>query len=315
VSAPDTVTRRVVDVDGVPMSALIAPVADPRAIVIAIHGGSMTSAYFDCPGQPRLSLLRLGARLGFTVVALDRPGFGSSAPFADRMAEPARRVDLAYAAFDAVLGSAPRGAGVFLLAHSNGCELALRMAVCQRGRDLLGIEISGTGRRHQPAARDILSQAEIRDIRRGVRELLWRPPHLYPAGVIGGVGPAAGSPAYDGAVVRNWPQRDFPTLAAQLRVPVRFSLADHEYVWESAPAGLTEVAAMFTASPRVVVNEQRDSGHNLSLGLTAPAYHLGVLSFVEECATAAERRGHSAHGRDDGRPAGGTHDSVDSEAC
>ena len=68
-----------------------------------------------------------------------------------------------------------------------------------------------------------------------------------------------------------------------MRVPVRFSLAEHEPFWENGPAGLADVAAMFTASPRVVVNEQRDSGHNLSLGFTAAAYHLGVLSFVEEC--------------------------------
>ncbi len=86
----------------------------------------------------------------------------------------------------------------------------------------------------------------------------------------------------------HWPQRDFPALAAQVRVPVRFSLADHEPFWENGPAGSAVIAVMFTASPRVVVNEQRDSGHNLSLGFTAAAYHLGVLSFVEKCIVARE---------------------------
>jgi hypothetical protein len=41
---------------------------------------------------------------------------------------------------------------------------------------------------------------------------------------------------------------------------------------------------MFTAAPRVEVCEQAGAGRNLSLGLTATAYHLKVLSFVEECA-------------------------------
>ena len=272
-----------VDVNGIPMSGLLSEAADPRAIVVAIHGGATTSAYFDCPGHPRLSLLRLGTALGFTAIALDRPGFGSSAPHADKMDDPQRRVGLAYAAVDEILGSRPRGAGLFVLAHSAGCELALRMAADERGSQLLGLEIAGTGRRHQPAARDVLRRPELSDVRKGVRELLWQTAHLYPAEVIDGAVRGSWSPAYEATVVANWPKRDFPALAAQVRTPVRFSLADHEQFWESGQAGLADVAAMFTASPRVVVNEQRDSGHNLSLSLTAAAYHLGVLAFVEEC--------------------------------
>jgi len=273
------------DVDGIPMSGLLSEAPGPRAVVVAIHGGATTSAYYDCPGHPRLSLLRLGAALGFTTIALDRPGFGISAPRAKEMADPHRRVDLAYDAVAGILGSRPRGAGLFLVAHSAGCELALRMAADERGSRLLGLEIAGTGRRHQPAARDVLRRPELSDVRKGVRELLWQTAHLYPAEVIDGAVRGSWSPPYEATVVANWGKRDFPTLAAQVRTPVRFSLADHEQFWESGPAGLADVAAMFTASPRVVVNEQRDSGHNLSLSLTAAAYHLGVLAFVEECAS------------------------------
>ena len=276
------------DVDGIPMSGLLSQAPHPRATVVAIHGGATTSAYFDCPGHPRLSLLRLGAALGFTVIGLDRPGFGSSAPHAEEMVDPARRVDLAYGAVDRILDSRPRGAGLFVVAHSAGCELALRMATHERGSQLLGVEIAGTGRRHQPAARDILRRPELKDVRKGVRELLWQTAHLYPTEVIDGAVRGSWSPAYEATVVANWSKRDFGALAAQVHVPIRFSLADHEQFWEAGPAGLGDVAGMFTASPRVVVNEQRDSPHNLSLGWTAAAYHLGVLSFVEECAVARE---------------------------
>ena len=72
---------RLVIVDGVPMSALIAESAEPKAVIVAIHGGGTTSVYFDCPGHPSYSLLRSGAAAEFTVVALDRPGYGSSAPY------------------------------------------------------------------------------------------------------------------------------------------------------------------------------------------------------------------------------------------
>jgi hypothetical protein len=204
------------------------------------------------------------------------------------MAEPQRRVELCYAAVEKILDTRARGAGMFVLAHSAGSELALRMATHDGGPQLLGVEIAGTGRRHQPAARDILRGPALRDIRRGVRELLWQTMHLYPADVIDSVVRGSWSPAYEAGVVANWSKRDFPDLAARVAFPVRFSLADHEPFWEAGPAALADIAAMFTASPRAIVNEQHDSPHNLSLGISAAAYHLGVLSFVEECIVTQE---------------------------
>jgi pimeloyl-ACP methyl ester carboxylesterase len=114
------------------MSGLFAEASDPRAVIVALHGGASSAAYFDCPGHPDLSLLRTAAAAGFTAVALDRPGYGASAPYSDAMWDPERRVELAYAAAEAMLGKRDRGAGLFILAHSNGCELALRMAVVDR---------------------------------------------------------------------------------------------------------------------------------------------------------------------------------------
>jgi pimeloyl-ACP methyl ester carboxylesterase len=270
------------------MSALVAETPQPRAVVVALHGGGTTSAYFDCPAHPRLSLLRMGAALGFAVVALDRPGYGSSAPYPEAIARPEQRVHLAYAAVDRILGEQPRGAGLFLLAHSGGCELALRMAADERRDDLLGIELAGTGFHYHPAARDILKTA-TRDHRPdGLRELLWHPTKLYPADVRSGITNSSTAPDYEDTVVTNWARQDFPTLAPAVRVPVQFSVAEFERVWESDSPALAEIAAMFSASPRFVVNEQLGAGHNLSLGHTAAAYHLKVFSFAEECVVARE---------------------------
>jgi pimeloyl-ACP methyl ester carboxylesterase len=282
-------TPRVVLVDGVPMSGLIAEATDPRAVIVAVHGGATTGAYFDCPGHPRLSLLRLGASLGFTVIALDRPGFGSSALYSGEFDDTPRRIDMAYRAVDAILGDRDRGAGLFLLAHSNGSELALRMASHDRGRSLLGIEVSGTGVRQQEAALAVLrahsNRADRENIPAGLRQLLWEPSYLYPDGVAGSVRIKSGpvSPAYEGNLVTHWLQ-DFPTLAALVEVPMRFTLAEHERIWEKGPAALAEIGALFTAAPRVTLYEQAGAGHNLSLGHAATAYHLSALSFVEECA-------------------------------
>ncbi len=298
-------SSRVVDADGIPMSGLLAEVRRPRAVVVALHGGAVTSAYFDAPGQPRHSLLRTGAALGFTVIALDRPGYGSSAPHADQMASAGRRVDLAYAAVDRLLAQRPRGAGVFLAAHSLGCVLAVRMAADERGTDLLGLEIAGIGRQYQPrfgaALRTRVLRSDMLDapVRDGpvtaVRDMIWGPDRLYPAGA--GDGMYSPSPPFEGDEIGRWP-REAPALAARVRIPVRYCLGDHETVWRSGPPALAEIAALFTASPRVVTEEQPGSGHNLSLGLAAPAYHLKVLAFAEECALARENQSGACSHRD-----------------
>lgn len=277
----------VIDADGVPLSALVCEVPRPRAVVLALHGGGTTSTYFDCPGHPELSLLRLGASLGFTVVALDRPGYGISGEYAEKVKDPARRVDLGFAALDALLAHRPRGAGVFLLAHSAGCELAMRMAADERGQDLVGLEIAGTGLEHNRSAIATLDSAESdatgRPLRpRGLRAVLWGPSRLYAADVYDGVAISGPSPLYE-AEARHWVD-EFPELAGRVRTPVRVSLGDHETVWRSGTGELARLAGLFTASPRARAHEQSDTGHNLSLGLTARAYHLTVLAFVEECA-------------------------------
>lgn len=281
---------RVVLVDGVPMSGLIAEATEPRAVVVAWHGGASTAAYFDCPGHPRLSLLRAGALLGYTVMALDRPGYGASAPYPDAMQRPEQRVELAYGAVEKILGSSPRGAGLFFLAHSAGCELAVRMAADERAErvQLIGVELAGTGLQYDDAAQEILKTATPTQRPTGLRELLWQPEHLYPAEVLNGITNSSTGAPYEAAMVSDWVRQDFPALAGHVRVPVQFSVADHERVWKSDLDALAEIAALFTASPRFVINEQVGAGHNLSLSVSAAAYHMKVLSFVEDCVVARD---------------------------
>lgn len=287
---PLPVVAEVPEAGGIPVSGLLAEAAAPRAVVVALHGGAVDSRYFDCPGHPELSLLRLGQRLGYTVLALDRPGFRSSAPYAERLTDPRRRVDLMYGAVDALLDGSPRGAGVFLLAHSAGCELAVRMAAADRGARLLGLELAGTGRRHQPAAQELLwGPARMAGQRpQGVGRLIWEQPRLYPRDVLGGASVSARGSALESRNLHDWAERDFLGLAPDIRIPVRYSLGEYERVWRNDPEEMTAAGTLFTAAPRVVLNLRPNTGHNISLGHTATAYHLDVLSFAEECRIARE---------------------------
>ncbi|CAM4179998.1 Alpha/beta hydrolase family protein [Mycobacterium basiliense] len=280
------VRPRVVIVDGVPMSGLVAEAPEPVAVVVALHGGGTTSRYFDCPGHPQLSLLRLGAAVGFTTIALDRPGHGSSASYPEAMARPEQRVDLTFGAVDRILDQKPRGSGLFLMGHSGGCELVLRMATSTRGADLLGVELGGTGRRYRPAAKEVMRVAALQDRPPGVRELLWEPMRLYPDDILRGIANPSAAPHYERAMALNWPHQDFPALAPRVRAPVRFSIGEHDNVFRADPTALAEISNMFSATPSFVADLHRDAGHNLSLGHTAAEYHRKVLTFVTECVAA-----------------------------
>ena len=279
-----TVRPRIVIVDGVPMSAMVAEAPEPRAVILAIHGGGTTAIYFDCPGHPSLSLLRTGAAAGFTVVALDRPGYGSSAPYPDAMASPEQRVNLAYGAVDRILGERSRGAGLFVMGHSGGCELTMRMAADDRGADLLGIELAGTGRHYHRATREILNTATRERRPAGIYEMLWTPERLYPPEVLNGSTISPSAPPYEDQMVSDWARRTFPTLAPAVQVPVQFSIAEYEKVWQTDDSAIAEITALFSGSPRFTVNRQPEAGHNISLGHSAADYHHNVFAFVDECA-------------------------------
>lgn len=159
------------------------------------------------------------------------------------------------------------------------------MAVADAGV-VLGLELAGTGLRYQDEALSIIRDATVTSRPVGLRDLLWQPAALYPSEVLTGVLSAPGVP-YEAEVTANWARRDFGELASRVSVPVEFSVADHEKVWESTREACRSIMALFTATPRVRLNEMADSGHNLSVGLTAATYHQRVLSYAKECIAAA----------------------------
>ena len=93
----------------------------------------------------------------------------------------------------------------------------------------------------------------------------WQPAHPLSSRVLSGITNSATGALYEAGMVKDWSRQDFPGLASRVRVPVQFSVAEHERVWRSDQEALADIAAMFTAAPRFVLNEQVGAGHNLSL--------------------------------------------------
>jgi pimeloyl-ACP methyl ester carboxylesterase len=277
------------DLDAVTLSGLEAtPDESPRATIVALHGGGYSAGYFDHPVEPSSSLLTLGALLGYRVVAIDRPGYGTSEGLVGVDVRVARQVPLLFELIDELDRRGPTGAGCFLVGHSMGSIVAIHMAASPRGAELLGLEVSGVPLRF-PA--DFLL----------TEDNLANGPDYMPASTIeqrrglfygpdGSFDPAA--LAADVRVSRPVPAAeiidavrcggDMPALAATVTIPVQFTRAAHEASSLGGREVLGAAEAMFTASHRFVGHWQEGAGHNIGLHKVARAYHLRILAFFEE---------------------------------
>ncbi|MCX5262392.1 alpha/beta hydrolase [Streptomyces canus] len=252
-------------------------------MIIALHGGGMNAGYFDGQAHPDMSLLALGARLGYTVLALDRPGYGASYgsfPRGQRLTAQAATVRAAVSAFTARHAPA---AGTVLLGHSFGAKVAFAVAADSGVREVLGVDVSGCGRRLAAHPGSL-----GRDPGPGLRQLNWGPLSLYPVETFQVSRTAMASmPEHEIGTVARW-KRLSAVLLPRIRVPVRLTFAEHEAWWRHDDDAITDLTARLSAAPRIVVDRLPHAGHNISLGWTARAYHLKALAFVEECVAHAQ---------------------------
>ncbi|QKW24996.1 alpha/beta hydrolase [Streptomyces seoulensis] len=275
----------VLDAHGIPLSGLLAQPAQgsPRAVVVALHGAGMRAGYFDNRARPGLSLLALGAELGCTVLALDRPGYGASARVLPRGQSLAGQTAALYAALSAFARDHDTGAGCFLLAHSSGGRLALSAAAAPHPAvRLLGLDVSGLGSAFAAVPDDLPGPG-----RAGAWRRHWGALRLYPPDAFRlGQRLVTPVPALEARETALWPGV-YADLAGRVRVPVRFTFAEQEQWWRCDGEAVRTLIAPL-AAPRVVVDRLPDAGHNISLGWAARTYHLRALAFLEECLLARD---------------------------
>ncbi|MER5950523.1 alpha/beta fold hydrolase [Streptomyces sp. NPDC001904] len=263
-----------------PLSALLCEpqAGPPRATVVALHGGGTGAGYFDSTAHPDLSLLTLGARLGCTVLALDRPGYGRSAARHPQGRSLAEQTVAVRSAIEEFAAGHDTGAGVLLLGHSYGGKLALSLTATSTPDPVIAVDVSGCGRR--PAV-DLNDPAGTpRGLR--ARRLNWGPARLYPPGAVtSSAHLLTPMPPREAAGVADWERRS-ETLLPRIRVPVRMTFAEYEAWWRHTDEDLADLRARLTGAPRVVLDRLPGAGHNISLGLAARTYHLRALAFLEE---------------------------------
>ncbi|MGW0792288.1 alpha/beta hydrolase [Streptomyces sp. NPDC002911] len=281
---PPGVRPVTLDAAGTPLSGLLAVprgVAH-RAVVVALHGSGMSAGYFDNRAHPGLSLLTLGAQLGYTVLSLDRPGYGASAHHLPEGLDLAGQTAALLSALANFADGAGRGAGFFLVAHSSGGRPALSAAAADTNVPLLGVEISGLGCRFATDSRELPGRDGRGAWRRHWGALRFYPPNaLRLSGAL--VTPV---PVREAQEILLWPDT-YPEIAARVRIPVGFTFAEQEQWWRHDEEAVGELLAPL-AAPRAAVVRQPDAGHNISLGWAARTYHLRTLAFLEECLLARD---------------------------
>lgn len=258
----------------------------PRALLVALHGGTYTSKYFDTPSS---SLLEFCASLGYSILALDRPGYGTatSIPF-DQLSLDGQVPILQQALSEIWDSYGQQSAGMFLIGHSIGGMISLLLATEKPHERLIGMNMTGAGALYNEQTKgafaSLVSDAPtvMMDIAIKVRAMYgpaWSYPeeqaHYDPQRDV----PTA---AIELAEAQTWGAR-LPQIAAKVRVPVQFIVPEYDHIWRGEPEALSHVAEMFTSAPFVDVGIQRLTGHSAELHTLARAFYMKILSFVEEC--------------------------------
>ncbi len=270
--------------------AVAAP-GDDLPLIVAIHGGGYSSAYFDLPG---FSLVERATALGIPIVAVDRPGYVGSTGFAPAdatIANNAERLDQVIGELWRRFGGGTRG--VFLIGHSIGGAITVSIAARQPSWPLLGIAVSGVGLLTPPESGE--QWAALPDI-----PMIEMPPALKDHVMFGPDWTfAPDAPARGHAADAPCPRAELigitsiwhgvvRELAAQVLVPVHYRQGEFDRLWITGPEQAAGFGAAFTNAPRVDAAPYDRAGHCIDFHRLGQAFQLEQLAFALNCCVAED---------------------------
>lgn len=261
-------------------------------LVIAIHGGSYNSAYFDVPGY---SLLVVADSFLVPVIALDRPSYGLSTPFAPADSTISRNAEVLVQAVGKIWESRKdANTGVFLIGHSIGGAAVVTMAASAPSWPLIGIAISGVGLSVTPGddARWAAFPEGLVTLPTKVKDSVM----FGPPGTFGADMPAASHVANTTVpraelidITGTWP-RVVRDVTAGVEVPVHYRQAEFDHLWIVNQEQVNEFAKAFTKSPRVDAHLFPKVGHCIDFHSSAGTFHEEQLKFALECTASSAGR-------------------------
>lgn len=261
------------------------PIDGPHPLVVAIHGGTYTSAYFDIAGH---SLLDRAGRNGIPAIAIDRYGYVGS-PFIEDMSILGQAAQLGTALSHIWTEHGGGARGIVLVGHSIGAAIALGVAGAPGGFPLLGVAVSGIGVRTpdtHSAMWNALPDLPTVEMPGPVKDqLMFGPPGSFadsmPAASHAADAPVPKAELVD--IVGGWQQRA-ASVCAQVRVPVHYRQAEQDLLWIVDESEVLAFASRFTNAPRVDAAMIRNTGHCMDFHRIGPALQLQQLGFALQCA-------------------------------
>jgi pimeloyl-ACP methyl ester carboxylesterase len=255
-------------------------------LIVALHGGTYTSIYFDVPGY---SLLDRAAAVGVPVLAIDRPGYRGSTPV-----EPGESIILANAeALDQLVGElwqeyGAGTAGVVLVGHSIGGAVVEALAARQPSWPLLGIAVSGCLLQVPGESReawDALPDTTMVELPSPMKDFVmfgpeWTYPDAMPAASHVADAPVPRAELLD--ITGGWIDR-VRSVIAQISVPVHARQGEFDRLWITDEQQMADYRAAFTAAPSVDGRLVPSAGHCIDFHRGATAFQLEQLAFALGC--------------------------------
>jgi pimeloyl-ACP methyl ester carboxylesterase len=258
-------------------------------VIVALHGGTYSSEYFDIPGH---SLLDNATKQGIAVIAIDRPNYVGSSPLTSDgsiIADNATVLSDAIGSIFAEHGG--DAAGVVLVAHSIGGAIATIIAATPQSWPLLGLATSGClvkvpsesaeAWTQLPDIPMILLPVPLKD------QLMFGPPETYDDAM-----PAASYPSNTLVpkaelldITGGWIERRAETCAA-VAVPVHHRSAEFDHLWIVDQAEVDAYRAGFTSAPSVNAQLELGAGHCIDFHLPSDDFQNSQIEFARQAAKA-----------------------------
>lgn len=264
------------------------PFAPGTPLVVAIHGGTYTSAYFDVPGA---SLMAQAAAAGIPIVAPDRPGYVGSAilpPGAGTIRGQAKA--LTAALHDAWQRFGGGTSGMVLIGHSIGGAIAATIASEPDGLPIIGLAVSGvcmnTPAEHKPMWEQLPDVPIVEIPPEAKAQFMFGPPGSFEAGMPGISTGAAGAGAPKAElvdIVSTW-SANAPSVLGRIAVPVHYRQAEADHLWICGQQEVDSFAQALRASPRVDAAMMGGTGHCIDFHHVGRSLQLQQLAFALQCA-------------------------------
>lgn len=261
-------------------------VAGDIPLVIALHGGTYTSAYFDIAGY---SLMDRAAAEGIPIIAIDRPGYLGSTPVQASDSIILTNAEVLDQVIDELWEAHGAGtAGVFLIGHSIGGAVVTALAAQDHAWPLLGMAVSGCLLKVATESRDAFNATpEVLTLDLPVpmkNSVMFGPDWTFASDMPEASYPSnAPVPRAELIDINNtWVER-VHEVNAQVTVPVHVRHAEFDHLWITDAEQVRNYGASFSASSRVDAQLLPSTGHCIDFHRPSAGFQLSQLGFALEC--------------------------------